>query len=902
MKRTAAFLSVLNPERTRLLELANLRKKFTRAKGVHLFDEEGTAHVDFTSQFGVHAFGHNPDFLWEELASQQHICAPNMIQPFETTGAVALAQLLIDVAPGSMTNVTFANSGAECVEAALKMARASTGRNGVLSTDGSFHGKTMGAALATGNHIYSDGFFAGAAGFDRVPFDDLVALEERLQTEEYAAFIVEPIQGEGGMNTPSDGYLKACERFCRQYGTLLVVDEVQTGLGRTGYLFACERDGVEPDIVLLAKALGGGLFPIGAVISNARSWSSEFGQRHSTTFANNHLACHIGAAVVRRLTTDPTVLANVREQGDYLFDGLHALVKRYPRAFLAASGRGLMQGIKLRRWSDEDGYMVAAASDLGLTVPIVASYLVNEHRVVTAPTLSCHDTLRIQPSLIVEKTHIDGVLTALSEVGALVERGRFSTLFDVCTRVPRLAAAAGSTPGEQHAAASRAAAPELPVTRPASVVRGEKKLGTFAFFIHPTTEKELLESLPGGAAAYEPSAAPELCKWFEGIKQVYSSATQAYYLPYLRSKQGGYVDGWLISSFLLPHEMLKLSAQEKRELLDSYVASAKNVGATIVGLGAFTAVISKSGDLVKGCGIPVTTGNAYTALSCVEAVREICGRLGTRLGDLHAGIVGARGSVGRLMALEVAGSCKELTLIGNPRNPAALTELETVAGELCWRILTSHPHSVSPLYAKLAQAGLRVLPSGSDRSGWSAREALRSLYQHLKAGYETRTGAPFPIHLSILVSESLPTCEVVLSATSNGAEFIRSENLQRGAIICDAARPSDLAANIREERKDLFVFNGGEIRFPAAVRFGRANILGFEPGINLACLAETVALAMARVTQDYSIGGTSSLEEARHVYRMATDHGFEPHVPYDIGADAEMTPFAAPAQRAAAIQ
>src|SRR5687768_13346406 len=109
MKRTAASISVLNPDRTRLLELANLRKKFTRAKGVYLYDEQGTPHADFTSQFGVHAFGHNPDFLWEELAAQQQLCAPNMIQPFETSAAVALAQLLIDVAPGAMTNVTFAN-------------------------------------------------------------------------------------------------------------------------------------------------------------------------------------------------------------------------------------------------------------------------------------------------------------------------------------------------------------------------------------------------------------------------------------------------------------------------------------------------------------------------------------------------------------------------------------------------------------------------------------------------------------------------------------------------------------------------------------------------------------------------------------------------------------------------
>ena len=175
---------------------------------------------------------------------------------------------------------------------------------GILTTDNSFHGKTLGALSATGKDFYQKGFGAPVPGFERIPYGDLNRLEEafKLKPQGYAAFIVEPIQGEGGIIIPPDGYLREALEICHRYGTLLIVDEVQTGLGRTGRMFACESDGIIPDIITIAKALGGGVIPIGACLCTEEVYTDDFALKHSSTFAGNTLACRVGLKVIQQLT------------------------------------------------------------------------------------------------------------------------------------------------------------------------------------------------------------------------------------------------------------------------------------------------------------------------------------------------------------------------------------------------------------------------------------------------------------------------------------------------------------------------------------------------------------------------------------------------------------------------
>ena len=200
-------------------------------------------------------------------------------------------------------------------------------RAGILSTHGSFHGKTLGALSATGNPDYQRDFGAPTAGFDRVPYGEVDALRRILAERpgHFAAFLVEPIQGEGGIVEPPPGYLAAARAICDEAGVLLVLDEIQTGLGRTGDLFACEADGVLPDVLVLAKALGGGLIPIGAVLCTEKVYTTTFAMKHSSTFAGNALACRAGLATLQRITrNEGRLLTQVARNGRFLSAGSSA--------------------------------------------------------------------------------------------------------------------------------------------------------------------------------------------------------------------------------------------------------------------------------------------------------------------------------------------------------------------------------------------------------------------------------------------------------------------------------------------------------------------------------------------------------------------------------------------------
>ncbi|HEY8393638.1 MAG TPA: aminotransferase class III-fold pyridoxal phosphate-dependent enzyme, partial [Thermaerobacter sp.] len=286
------FRQYVNPHLGELLEQLRMDKTFVRGEGCWLWDEHGERYLDFVAAYGALPFGFNPPEIWAALEAVRASGEPSFVQPSSLNAAGALARRLIELAPPGMRYVTFANSGAEAVEAAIKLARAATGRRRILSADNAFHGKTLGALSATHRESYQKAFFAPVEGFDKVPYGDIDALAAALAARpgEYAAFIVEPIQGEGGIVMPPPGYLREAQRLCREHGVLFIVDEVQTGLGRTGTLFACEQEGITPDAITLAKALGGGLVPIGALLCTEEVYTEEFATKHSSTFAGNALA------------------------------------------------------------------------------------------------------------------------------------------------------------------------------------------------------------------------------------------------------------------------------------------------------------------------------------------------------------------------------------------------------------------------------------------------------------------------------------------------------------------------------------------------------------------------------------------------------------------------------------
>ena len=293
----------LNPTIKAMLAALGSDRTFVRGAGTRLFDDAGREYLDCWAQYGVLALGHNPPAVVAAVRDALAAGAPAFLQPYRAPHAEALAEELVRRAPPGLARCVFTNSGAETVEAAIKLTRVATGRTGVLSTEGGYHGSTYAAMAASGQPDYRDGFGPLPAGFDTVPYGDADALDARLARDgaEIAAFIVEPIQGRRGAHAPPAGYLARARAACTRHGVALVADEIQTGLGRTGTLFACEREAVAPDVLLVAKALGGGLFPLGACLASERLWSDDFALRHLSTFANNNLACLAGIVTLRAL-------------------------------------------------------------------------------------------------------------------------------------------------------------------------------------------------------------------------------------------------------------------------------------------------------------------------------------------------------------------------------------------------------------------------------------------------------------------------------------------------------------------------------------------------------------------------------------------------------------------------
>jgi len=398
------FNEYVNPYLGKLLTSIKMDKQFVRGEGCYLFDNTGNRYLDCIAAYGALPFGYNPKAIWDVINDFQRSMEPSFVQPSALEAAGYLAKLLIKIAPAGLRYVTFTNSGAEAVEAAVKLCRSATGRRGILSTIKGFHGKTLGALSATGNSSYQTVFGAPVEGFAHIPFGDADALEQELKNKKdfYAAFFVEPIQGEGGIVEPPKGYLKNVSEICSRCGVRLVIDEIQTGLGRTGKMFACEEENITPDVLLIAKALGGGIIPIGACLSNEKTYNEDFAMKHSSTFAGNSLACRIGLEVLELLLVDNgKIMSQVIENGNILKNRLTVLKEQYPDIIKSVRGRGFMLGIEFK--ADKSvfpGSLLGIMGEQELFTPAVSSYLLNVENLRVAPTLNGNDVIRIEPPLV----------------------------------------------------------------------------------------------------------------------------------------------------------------------------------------------------------------------------------------------------------------------------------------------------------------------------------------------------------------------------------------------------------------------------------------------------------------------------------------------------------------------
>jgi len=404
----ARYEKFINPGLATLTKFMGFEGVEVAADGCYVTDSDGNRYLDCWGGPGVFTMGHcHPRIVQavQEQAAKQPLGSHILLNPIYGQ----LAERLAEITPGDLQYCFVCNSGAEAVEAALKFARGCTERPKFVAAQGAFHGKTFGALSASGRDGYKQPFEPLLEGFTHVPFGDAEALAEAVD-DRTAAVILEPIQCEAGIIIPPEGYLTEARQICNNTDALLIFDEIQTGLGRTGRMFACDWEEVAPDIITLGKALGGGVMPIGAAIATPQVWTifEDSPIIHSSTFGGNPLACAAALAALE-VITDENLANKCAERGEQLLAGLGEAAADYPEMISAVRGKGLLVGMEFTD-SDLGGLTISALAQR----QILAAFALNDPRV-----------LRFEPPAVISAQQVDQVIqavgAALAQTAALVE-------------------------------------------------------------------------------------------------------------------------------------------------------------------------------------------------------------------------------------------------------------------------------------------------------------------------------------------------------------------------------------------------------------------------------------------------------------------------------------------------
>ena len=420
----SSYAERVNPQWVCLLNLLNMNVRYERCIGAELFSVDGDRYLDFLSGYCVHNAGHNHPRIIAALQDELKRCGPAMLQSHVPELAGELAERLCRLAGGKRRKAFFASSGSEGVETAIKFARASTRRNGLLYAQGAFHGLTCGALSLMDNEFWRDGFGPMLPETEAIPFDDVGALEEKLRSRRFAAFFVEPIQSEGGIRVPSPQYLPQAQELCRRYGTLLVLDEVQTGMFRTGRFLAAHHYGVEPDIVVLAKALSGGLVPVSAVLMSDEIYDAVYGSLrraivHTSTFSENGLAMRAAMAALDVLE-DEQLGGRATRMGERLRRGLTNALSGF-EMFASAPGIGLLCGIEFASPSSlalKAPFTAFRAIHPGMFAQMIVMRLFSQEKVLTQVCGNNFMVLKAAPPLVVDEQQVDEFVSAVDRVFA----------------------------------------------------------------------------------------------------------------------------------------------------------------------------------------------------------------------------------------------------------------------------------------------------------------------------------------------------------------------------------------------------------------------------------------------------------------------------------------------------
>ncbi|MGE5674542.1 MAG: aminotransferase class III-fold pyridoxal phosphate-dependent enzyme [Mycobacterium leprae] len=838
------FKEFVNPHLGSLLEQINMDKRFVRGEGCHLYDVDGEEYLDAVAAYGALPFGFNPPEIWDAMQAVRVSGEPSFVQPSALEAAGELAKRLVEVAPEGLGIVTFTNSGTEAVEAAFKLARSATHRMGIISASNSFHGKTLGSLSATNRESYQKVFGAPIPGFYKIPYGDIDALEQMFAAHEgeIAAFIMEPVQGEGGIIVAPEGFMAAAKEVCHKHGALFILDEIQSGFGRTGVLWACQAEGVTPDVMTIAKALGGGLFPIGAMLCREELYTEDFGNKHSSTFAGNTIGCRVGLRSIEMVTrNDQALVKQVKENGAFLKAGLLELQKKYPHVLKEVRGRGYMIGLDFNVDMNTYGRtsLLSIMAEQENLTPVLSSYLLNVEHLRVAPTLNGASTIRIEPPLIASRAEcqriIDSVGRMLVHLGAGNTAELISHLLGIESRPQELP-------------------PVVPRVQP--VPTGEPEEGRWAFLAHPVDLRNYPE-MDDSLKVFTEAELEELAHRWNDLMEPFVAGSVR-----IEANGGHTAFGDFVIVPRTADQLMAMPSEDAIAMVRDAIEIAKKRGAKIVGLGAYTSVVTKAGLRLKDMGVAITTGNSYTTVAAAESIYKAVTELGTRLPDATLAVVGATGSIGRSTAILLYEEVGRLLLIGNPERPEqSRKRLLKVASDICQHLadLSRQGKHYTPGTIGEALLAAGSLPGAEDEEGFTAL-ALKLEAEGL-------------LMITTDIDAHLPEADLVVTATSTAEAIVTPQNLKHGAAVCDISRPPNVSRAVKEARPDVLAIDGGVVAVPGLPDLGWK--FGFEQGLAYACMTETMILGLMHQYEDTSIGTDLNLPTIMLLRQWADELGFK---------------------------
>ncbi len=928
---TALYTSHVRPWTGELLSTLRLDVTYTRGEGDWLSCDDGSGPprvLDALGGYGANLFGHHHPRLRARMVQLLGDGVPVQAQGSIRPAAAELARELSDRVGRGVADyvVTFANSGAETVEAALKHATlewreraaerrqrlaelaghvvaahpetgeaqlatlrglgytggtrtadavafalrledalvASTPRS--LALDGGFHGKTTGAVQLTHHAAYRADFdsgstlFVGAGG----SIEDRLAACRRTVVElgvgehgpEFTAvpvttavaLFVEPLQGEAGVRPLRAEQLQELAAAVRAEGVPLVLDEIQSGMGRTGTFCHSEQLGVRGDYVLLSKSLGGGLVKTGALLVERSRYRPSFGRLHSSTFAEDDLSSGVALEALR-LLDDDDVPARAAATGAWLMARLQELRERHPGVVAEVRGAGLMIGIEFTDQAGTSSATIRTLVSQDLLGYVLAGYLLHGHGVRVAPTLSSPRTLRLEPSYLLTEEDAKLVVAALD--GACEALGK-ANAFHLVRHLVDPAAVGGHITDHREPLRSDALDPALPQVAFAAHSVTSAHLPLFDPSLAGFTEAQLDDLMERIAPHVEPEFHERIT-----VRSTTGAAVQLNFLA-------------VFSSSARMSRALREDVAPVQRLLTTAVDQAVAAGCHTLGLGGYHSILTRNGRSLPPDRIALTTGNALTVGMGLRAIWQAADERGIVPEESCFAALGANGNIASVYSELVSDRVPRMLLVGRPgREQALLGAALRVYGRALRRLrdatdagTTASLTGVAGVLAGVPAA--RALAAAADPA---SPGQIAQLHDAL-AGLGDRA----PVRLATDVA-ALADAQLVLGASNAPDPLVFPDVLGAGpVVICDVSVPMDTDASVLRERPDVTVIQGGVVRLPENPDF-RIGGMPLEPGHAFACMSETILLGLEGITEHYSYGRISA-EQVEEITRIADRHGF----------------------------